>query len=325
MPSRGITFLASAIVIAGTLVCLFTQNLKWLLPFYTGLGNLFMGLLVYFNNRNSKTNISFALISFLVVLWTIAIFLYTESAGPAGALFWSRAAALTSAYIPVFILYFANVFPKEEESVSGFRIFSGLFSATLFAVLSATGLIVNKVAATSAGYRFVPGTAFPFFALYVVLCMSFAFYKLIRKYRTYTGVGRLQIGYVFLGFFLGSFFPVITNLILPFWGHAELAGIGPFFTIITIALVSYAVVKHRLMSIEIVIQRSTVYAVATILIMALYALAVAVSEVYLRKIIGYSSLIVTGLAALLIAVMYQPLVRGFQNFTDRIFFRGRYD
>jgi PAS domain S-box-containing protein len=79
------------------------------------------------------------------------------------------------------------------------------------------------------------------------------------------------------------------------------------------------------MSIEVVIQRSAVYGVATVLIMVLYALAVIFSETFYRQIMGYTSLVITAAAALLIAVAYQPLVRAFQNFTDRIFFRGRYD
>lgn len=83
--------------------------------------------------------------------------------------------------------------------------------------------------------------------------------------------------------------------------------------------------RHRRRSIEVVIQRSAVYGIATALIIALYAVAVIASEMFLRKIIGYTSLFFTALAVLAIAVAYQPLVRVFQNLTERLFFRGRYD
>ena len=49
------------------------------------------------------------------------------------------------------------------------------------------------------------------------------------------------------------------------------------------------------------------------------------SETFFRQIIGYTSIFVTAGAALLIAILYHPLVRAFQNITDRLFFRGRYD
>ncbi len=291
----------------------------------TVLGNFVLGLLVYLNNRKSKINISFALLCFLVFLWTACILFYSESRTLAAAAFWAKLAAGVSTYIPLLFLYFAHVFPREDEPVTRFQLISWIFTAVFLTAFSLTNVIVRGVIRTADGFNFVSGPGFAFYILYFVGFVGYALYRLVKKYYQYAGISRLQIGYVFLGFFLGSIFPITTNLVLPLFGRSELAGMGPFFTIIAIAFISYAIVKHRLMSIEVVIQRSTAYAVVTVLIMALYALAVMISETYLRKIIGYTSLLVTAFAALVIAVVYQPLVKGFQNLTDRLFFRGRYD
>jgi PAS domain S-box-containing protein len=222
-------------------------------------------------------------------------------------------------------LFFTHFFPREERPLEFYQGFIWFTFTTLFSVLSLTNLVVKGVVVSGNRFVLVPGPTFAFFIMFFVVVMGYAFYRLLKKYHRYTGTNKLQIGYTFLGFFLGSIFPVITNLVLPFFGRSELAGIGPFFTIIAIALISYAIVRHRLMSIEVVIQRSAVYGIATVLIMALYALAVIISETFLRKIMGYTSLVITAAAALLIAVLYQPLVKNFQNFADRVFFRGRYD
>lgn len=317
--------LISALAAVGTLFLVFTNNFKVLLPFYTGLGNLTLGFIVYFNNRRSRINISFALIAFMVAFWNTAIFNYTESGSAYEAFFWSRVAAASSIYIPMLFLFFTHFFPKEERPLKFYQGCAWFVVTTLFSALSLSSLVVKGVAVAGKRFELVPGPAFVLFVLFFVVLMGHAFYKLFKKYRKYIGISKLQVGYVFLGFFLGALFPVITNLILPYFGRSELAGIGPFFTIIAVALISYAIVKHRLMSIEVVIQRSAVYGIATVLIMVLYALAVIVSETVFRKILGYTSLVITAAAALLIAVVYQPLVRGFQNLTDRLFFRGRYD
>ncbi|MFC1637774.1 ATP-binding protein, partial [Candidatus Margulisiibacteriota bacterium] len=87
----------------------------------------------------------------------------------------------------------------------------------------------------------------------------------------------------------------------------------------------YAIVVHRLMSIEVVVQRAFIYTIATGLIMALYAMVVVLSEQFFRGLFRYSSALLAGLAALIIAVIFQPLVRSLWHFTDRLFFRGRYD
>lgn len=303
----------------------FTNNIKYLLPFYTGLGNLTLGFIVYFNNRRSKINIAFAFIALMVAFWNTAIFNYTASRSVFEAFFWSKIAAASSVYIPMLFLFFTHFFPKEERPLKLYQGFIWFVFATLFSILSLSNLVVTNVVISGNRFELIPGPAFVFFVIFFAVVMGHAFYKLFRKYRKYTGISKLQVGYIFLGFFSGTLFPVITNLILPFFGRSELAGVGPFFTIIAVAFISYAIVKHRLMSIEVVIQRSAVYGIATVLIMALYALAVIISETFFRQIMGYTSLVITAAAALLIAVIYQPLVRKFQDFTDRLFFRGRYD
>jgi len=323
--SRVIFFLISVAGAAGTIFLVLTNNFKVLLPFYTGLGNLTLGFIVYFNNRRSKVNISFAFIAFAVAFWNTAVFNYAESRSIFDAFLWSKVAAASSIYIPMLFLFFTHFFPKEDRPL---KFYPGCFwfvMTTLFAALSLANLVVRDVLVRAGHFEMVPGPAFALFIVYFVVLTAHAFLRLVRKYYSYTGVSRLQVGYIFLGFFLGTIFPVITNLLLPYFGRSELAGIGPSFTIIAVALISYAIVKHRLMSIEVVIQRSTVYGVATVLIMALYATAVIISETFFRKILGYTSLLITAGAALLIAVLYQPLVKWFQSVTDRLFFRGRYD
>jgi two-component system, NtrC family, sensor kinase len=83
--------------------------------------------------------------------------------------------------------------------------------------------------------------------------------------------------------------------------------------------------KHRFMSVGFLFQHGAAYAVTTFIIILLYILIAVIAELFLRPLIGYSFIIVTALAALAVAILYAPLVRGFEKVTDRLFFRGRYD
>lgn len=309
----------------GTAGLLLTRNPQFLPPLYIVLANLALAAFVLINNRRSGTNLIFALIAALGAVWTVAIFLYSTAASAAAVLAFSKLASAAAALIPGLFLYFTYHFSKEEKLPATPAAAALVLSALGFAALSFSRFLVSGVAETGGRFHFVPGRLFPLFLIYFIGLMLFSFYRLIVKYRRYSGAIRIQIGYVFFGFLVGTAFPMITNLVLPLLGYSDLAGIGPFALIITLGIISYAIVRHRLMSIEVVIQRSAVYALVTLLIMSVYALAVMVSELYLRRVLGYSSLLVTALAALVIAMVYQPLVRLFQNFTDRIFFRWRYD
>ena len=322
---RILQFIAVAAVIVAAVVDVILQDFKFLIPFYVVLGNLSLGLFVYFKGRHSRINISFCLITIFVAIWTFAIFMYTQAVTAEVAILWSKIAGAFSSTIPPLFLYFTFVFPKEEKIPGTFKTLTWLAAGIIFFFLNFTDLIVKNAIATPSGFRFSPGPGLVFFMLYFVGFMGYAFYVLLKKHYEYTGISRMQIRYVLLGFFLGSAFPVTTNIILPLFGITEFSGLGPFFTIITVAFLTYAIVKHRLMSIELVIQRGVIYAIITAFIMSIYVLVILLSEQLFREVLGYSSLIITGVAAIIIAILYQPFLRFLQYVTDRIFFRRHYD
>ncbi len=323
--SRGLIFLTVVSALTLTVVYIAFRKFSFILPTYTVLVNFATGAFVYFQDPKSRINRSFFAITLAVVLWTLAIFMSVQSIFPAAALFWSKVASVAISFLPPFFIYFCYVFPREELHFSRTRLFSWFVPAVIFVVLTYSNQVVSGAAGEAGKYQMFYGVAFPLLFLYFVAYMSYGFYILVRKNFISTGISKIQIRYVFLGFLLGTIPGAMTNLVLPLFGHTQFRGLAPSFTIVSFIVISYAIVKHRLMSIELVIQRSAVYGAATVLIMALYALAVIVSETFLRNIMGYTSLVVTAAAALLIAVVYQPLVRSFQSLTDRIFFRGRYD
>ena len=79
------------------------------------------------------------------------------------------------------------------------------------------------------------------------------------------------------------------------------------------------------MSVGFLFQHGAAYAVAMIIVLLSFSLVAIFSDIVLPPLIGYWYIAVTALAALALAVLYAPLVRGFEKVTDRLFFRGRYD
>ncbi|MFH1826603.1 MAG: histidine kinase N-terminal 7TM domain-containing protein [bacterium] len=320
--SRGMFVLGLVLAVVGTLACLWFRRVDLLLPFYTVFTNLILGLYVLINNPRHEINRSFALIAVSIALWAFSIFTLNSSQY---FLLWGRLAFLGPAFIPAAFIYFSWVYPRRNFTIKKRHFIVLGLPVAILAILVPTNLIIRDVFVSNGQIIPVRGPVYFVLLLYFICFMIYGFRELIRKYHSAIGVQRLQLRYLFLGCFLSVTLNVVTNIVLPLFGIIGLTSFGPFFTLIFVGMVSYAIVRHRLMSVELVVQRGTVYAVATILIMAFYALAVIVSELFLRNIMGYSSLIITALAALLIAVAYQPLIRAFQQLTDRLFFRGRYD
>ncbi|MDD5382486.1 MAG: ATP-binding protein, partial [Candidatus Margulisbacteria bacterium] len=281
-----------------------------------------LGLLVFFNDPKHESNRSFSLMTLSLAFWALSIYLLGTSQH---VVFWGRIVFLGPVIIPVAFLYFSWAFPRKRFEIKWFQHVLLAIPTLAMLLIVPTDLITRKVAVIGGRVQPVSGPGYQYFVLYFLIYISCGLIELIIKYRSSTGVQKIQLGYVFLGCFLTVISAATPNLILPLFGLFQFTAFGPFFLLFLVGFVAYAIVKHRLMSIEVVIQRSTVYGTATVLIMALYALAVIASETVFRRLMGYSSLLITAAAALLIAVVYQPLVRGFQNVTDRLFFRGRYD
>jgi len=314
---------AAGIVVAGAAAYL--RDFSFIFPVYVVLAHLSLGVFVYSKGSRSRINISFSMMTVLIALWTFSVFMYTRAAGVGDAVLWSRTAAAIASLIPVFWLYFTIVFPKEEVIPKRGWVLAWLALGVFFFFLCFTSLIVEGGVASPSGFQFSPGNGLVFFMLHFIGFTSYGFWVLIKKHNRFTGISRMQIRYVFLGFFLGSAFPVVTNIILPVIGVVQFSGYGPFSMIIAIAFVSYAIVKHRLMSIELVVQRGLIYGIITGFIVSMYAVAILLSERFFREAVGYSSFVITGIAAVVIAILYQPFLRFLQDTTDRVFFRRHYD
>ena len=81
-----------------------------------------------------------------------------------------------------------------------------------------------------------------------------------------------------------------------------------------------AILKYRLYDIDVIINRTLVYGALTAILGAAYALIVTVAGMLLR-----GSALVTAVATLTVAALFQPLRRRVQRFIDRRFYRRKYD
>lgn len=322
--TRGLYLFIGLSAAMGTIIFIVIDKTSFILTFFLIFTQSVLGLLIYIRNRKSEVNISYSAFVFSFALWNFCAFQVTQRSIP-GLIWADKFIFVPASLLLAFFLYFSFVFPRKGDKFGMFqRVLIFIFPIILSALIP-FNLIIKDVSITKGTILPIFGQAYPLFVIYALVYIGLGLYNLIKHYFSSSGIEKLQIRYVFLGMFLSFFALILSNLVLPWLGEARLAPFGPFFTLFFVLFTSYAILKHRLMSIEIVIQRSAVYGIVTILIMALYALAVIISETFLRQIMGYSSLIITAAAALLIAVLYQPMIRTFQGITDRLFFRGRYD
>jgi signal transduction histidine kinase len=114
-----------------------------------------------------------------------------------------------------------------------------------------------------------------------------------------------------------------TNWFL--WFDIRIPPLGNPFVTLYLAVIAYAILRHKLLDINIAIRKGLIYSVLISLITISYVILALLVETLFRGIIGYRSLPITILIITLLVVFFQPLKNYIQKFIDKYFFHGTID
>lgn len=291
------------------------------------LANIILGIVVLFRNTKQAINISYAVFAFSLFVWSFGIGKFLLSDSLPEASFWVRSYYFAGTLIASSLFYFASVFPKGKWlSLKQNVIFLLLAVPTTILTLIPGSLFEEII--VNGPYKDVilkPADYFIFSAHFILFFYG-ALMIVLKKTLRAQGIVRNQLRYIFLGILVASIFGVWFDLILPWIHNYQLIWIGPPFTIFMVGCMGYAIVRHRLLDIRLVVARSISYSLLVSVLGLIYAGGLFLIGTYITKQpSGSTDLIVSSLLALLIAFTFQPLLRFFERTTDSIFFKNRYD
>ncbi len=285
-----------------------------------GLLYLFIGLFIFIRRWNAPRAVHFYV--FCLVSFILYSFHYSGKLDAFDLeVYWSGVVAQMLA--PTLLLHFALVFPGR----SGTDRKSLLKIAAIYAAPVAL-LTVHLLTAFSA-FGFVPSVRsrvvleqieYGFLGAYF-LAAGLVFYLSYRHSRS--GVLRQQLKWLTGGTLAGSL-PFTVFYILPYLVDPQSRGWMQYSTISLVLIplcFGYAIIRYRLMDVDIIFKRGLAYTAATAAVAAVYfGLVALIAEIFHEQTSGP----VAGMIAIVIAAfLFQPFREGIQARLDRFFYRDR--
>jgi PAS domain S-box-containing protein len=285
-----------------------------------GLLYLFIGLFIFIRRWNAPRAVHFYV--FCLVSFILYSFHYSGKLDVFDLeVYWSGVIAQMLA--PTLLLHFALVFQGRSSTdrksllkiAAIYTIPAALLTVHVLTAFNALGFVPSirsRVVLEQIEYSFL-GAYF--------LAAGLVFYLSYR--RTRSGVLRQQLKWLTGGTLVGSL-PFTVFYVLPYLVDPQSRSWMQYSTISLVLIplcFGYAIIRYRLMDVDIIFKRGLAYTAATAAVAAIYfGLVAVIAEIFHAQTSGP----VAGMIAIVIAAfLFQPFREGIQARLDRFFYRDR--
>lgn len=303
----------------------------WLEVYSAFVGSLYLaiGLTVFAKHEQTRQSLHFFAIcalSFIYLFWNASGAFTAFDA----CVLWADRASL-ALLCPVF-LHFCATFPLRSAWLERHRRLTPVIYAPAAALiaLEAIHLLFGRYSARLLDLRpALDWLALAHFAAAFAASLSVV---TVTFFQTETPLLKQQMKWMMVGLTLG---------ILPwmaFYGAPVMAGVEPAPTMAAIALgpmvfiplaFGYAIVRYRLMDVDVIVRRSLTYALATFGIVVIFMLGVVKLADWARETYPMAPPVTTTFLQVVVlscgAILYAPFKNWLQERIDRIFYGARYD
>jgi len=275
-------------------------------------------LLVLVITSKPRTQLRQAFAGYLLTMfvWSVSAFLVVSGFGD--TLPWFRLMAASGTAMAISIYYFIETLFSRRLSWSSLIYWYGIVAVvlTLF-----TGAVIKTAYLDQSGqlyYEFNPLVAFV--ALPGYLLLFYKLWELISRYRQIeNAIQRNRFRYLILG---------ISIIVLGTLSNFTVLGNYPIDITangISAILIAYAILRHQLLDIRLVLRTGLLYTVTTGILGTVYYLSITLVILIFEPQQSGDVLFVSLLIAILFAVLFDPLRSFAQTWIDRLFYREKYN
>lgn len=277
-------------------------------------------LLLILKRRRGGLDLSFSGVILGMMIWIASVGLYPFFSSLKVLIFLAQIAYIGPLMVAVSVVFFSYVFPIKTKP---FSIFSKLITVGggLSALVSIyiPNFVLKGIGDES--YALITGPGLNLLFFIILSFITWGLFNLIIKYRKLVGVYKLQLRYLFFGLFFSALIGALTNAFLPLFDVYKLVWFGPSATIILVLFVYYAITRHKLLDIRLVVLKAITYSVIIIVISSF----VVALTLFIPRLVkdNFSQTIIGVIVAIILVLILDPLKRLIGKITDKLFFQAK--
>jgi signal transduction histidine kinase len=300
-----------------------------LLPFIAGCASLYLAVIVFFAGKNISGRLPFTLFSFGMALWGIFITLFLFTSSPQLGLVYVHVYYLAALLLIYGFLLFCIGFSAvkiKKQTITYWGVILSLPIFVIAACIVSPNILITDVMTLQDHSVVLNEVPYWLYAALFLLYGFLSLFLLIHFLNVSTNhLKKRQVKLVAVIMSvclpLGAFF----NLLLPLFGIYNLIMVGPLFTVPIVVTVFYAIMRHSMFDIKLTVVRTLTYGFSLAsLALIYYALAYTLSVALFQSSGSFIQDPLSIGLALLLAFIFQPIKRFFDQLTNKIFYRENY-
>lgn len=295
---------------------------------FTIIANLYLGFAVFLRNQKSATNKLFLIYSLSVAFWALTNYLaLVPGLSKEVSLLRIRLTLVAAATMTPLIYLLAHTFPENESNLKkSVKIIFWIF------ILGTIIVAINPI--TFYDVEFINGFPVPkagpgifIYGLNILGMPILAFIVLFKKYKKSIGRAKTQTRLFMYGILISYFFAEITNfIIVNLLQNSRFTIFGPFFTLILVVFIFYAITRYRFLDIKLIVLRSVTYISVFVLIALMFVLGfnIGIKYIFPNTIISNEVYWIILFMSSIITISVNPLYKITEKLIGKLFFKTTY-
>ena len=287
--------------------------------------NSVLGYVVYVKNPHSATNRLFMFLTSSFSIW--AIFNYLSVYPGRHQLVLIRLAICFATLLCLAVYLTFTTFPEQKLAIGGWALKLRLLITGITMLLTLTPLVFSGLSTNGGQATPHPAVGLLLFAFWTTYLLVSGTMGLVKKYHKTKGVMREQFRLVILGL-TGTFSLLLTaNFILVvLFKNSSFVKFGVASTLIFTGSLGYAIVRHKLFDIRLLVARSLAYLLSWLTLGAIFlTVTYAVGNILFHNNVTATVRWVYTVLAASLALIFPVIKRFFDRATNHIFYRDAYD